>query len=195
MNGKDSIIYIFIIIVLIIALGVVYFLGFVKNQDKIAKINSEKANLTNKLIELESGSISFYSSNLSDSNNSSESSISLHLGKYVGKAMDDDIDLSQTVFGGADDFSIILKDNNMCNVYEGYGNSNLGVYKIENNKLICNTIIQKGEEGGIAYKESNTIFEYEIVDSNTIKLVNIYGDNSNTDNYARKIGRTFTFSN
>ena len=60
---------------------------------------------------------------------------------------------------------------------------------------VLDTIIQKGEEGGIVYKEANTIFEYEIVDGNTIKLVNIYGENSNTDDYARKIGRIFTLSN
>ena len=193
MDRTDSIVYIFTIIILIIALGVIYFLGFVKNQNKITQINSEKANLTNKLIELESSSISFHANN--SKNSSQANTISLDLGRYVGNKMDDDVNLSETVFGGADDFIIILTENNMCNVYEGYGNSNLGVYKIENNKLICNTIIQKGEEGGIVYKEANTIFEYEIVDGNTIKLVNIYGENSNTDDYARKIGRIFTLSN
>ena len=37
----ETIIYIFIIILLIIALGIIYYLGFIKNKEEIAKLQNE----------------------------------------------------------------------------------------------------------------------------------------------------------
>ena len=93
------------------------------------------------------------------------------------------------------DVGVTITDNNLCSVYEGYGSSFLGTYSIENNTMICNTIIVRGEEGEITYSEGNIIFEFEIIDKNEIKLVNII-NNSNRilDNEALKAGKTYKLS-
>ena len=76
-----------------------------------------------------------------------------------------------------DDVGVTIAANNLCSVYEGYGCSRLGTYYIEDNKMICNTIIGRGEEGGIAYFEGNIIFEFEII-GNNVKAGPIYDEES-----------------
>ncbi|MGN1271392.1 MAG: hypothetical protein ACI4UX_05470 [Clostridia bacterium] len=49
----ETIIYIFIIILLIIALGIIYYLGFIKNKEEIAKLQNEEIELKEKIQKLE----------------------------------------------------------------------------------------------------------------------------------------------
>ena len=200
--GLGTTVCVFIIILLIVALGVVYYLGFIESKNDLYNLKAEKITLETKISELEN-KISLLQTNNEEKSTSSqisensknETAISLPLGKFIGTGMKDDVNLEETVYGGADNFAVILKKNNMCEIDNGYGFCSLGVYKIENDKLICNTIIERGEEGPLTYKETNTIYEYSIIDKNTIKLVNLSGEKSDPDIYSRKIGRIFKLSN
>lgn len=164
-----TLVCVFIIIVLIISLGLVYYLGFIKNE----KPSSIPEN-NNEII------------------GTNQTPVTLSVGSYIGNPMDDDIDFSETMVGSVDEFEVRLKEDNTCDIYEGVGTTHLGTYKIEGNKLICHTVICRAEEGPLSYFEENAIFEYEIINKTTIKLVKISG--LDLDIYARKIGRTFTLS-
>ena len=96
---------------------------------------------------------------------------------------------------GYGDCGVTLANNNLCSVYEGYGTSHLGTYSIEKNKLICNTLISRGEEGEIAYSEYNIIFEFEIINSQKIKLTKITNNsNKKLDSPGLVEGMTYSFS-
>ena len=111
----------------------------------------------------------------------------LALGKYeVTEHIEDECGISYGEVG------VTLDRNNLCYIYEGYGSGHIGTYLIENNKLICNTIIIRGEEGGLAYFEQNIIFEFEIISKDEIKLVNVLKDSKASYNdIALKYGMTY----
>ena len=166
----------FVIVVLLIALGCLW-LNYKKlenSQNKVADTTTVAKNNNTPV---------------KTTDNTKQNNITLELGIYVGNTMIDDIDFSQTMCGGADDFMVMLYENNECNVYEGVGTSHLGTYKIENNKLICHTVVGHGEEGASVYWDEDEIFEYDIINKKTIKLTRL---SESTDDYARKIGRIFT---
>ena len=66
---------------------------------------------------------------------------------------------------------VTFAENNLCSIYHGYGSSNIGTYRINENKIICNTVFGRGQEGGLTYHEENVVYEFEILDENTIKLI------------------------
>ncbi|MGM9970436.1 MAG: hypothetical protein ACI35S_08585 [Anaeroplasma sp.] len=76
-----------------------------------------------------------------------------------------------------EDVSITLYEDNVCEIYEGYGNGLTGVYRIDDKKLIANMVLATGEEGALCYSDTNVIFEFEIVNDATIKLINIKDNN------------------
>ena len=49
----STVVCVFIILVLVVALGVVYYLGFVQNNEKIAKLSNEKISLQEQIINLQ----------------------------------------------------------------------------------------------------------------------------------------------
>ena len=62
--------------------------------------------------------------------------------------------------------------------------------------MICNTLIYRGEEGGILYIEGNIIFEFEIIGEDELKLINITNNTDHTfANEALEVGRTYKLSN
>lgn len=93
------------------------------------------------------------------------------------------------------DCGVTLDNNNLCSVYQGFGSSRLGTYSIDGNKLICNTLINRTESGETAYFEANVVYEFEIVDTNKIKLTKII-DNSGKaiDSTGLEEGMTYSFS-
>ena len=72
-----------------------------------------------------------------------------------------------------DECSVTLFENNLCSIYEGYGFCKSGSYYIKDNQLICNTIISLGQEGAFIIGFTNIVFEFDIIDNNTIKLKDI----------------------
>ncbi len=90
---------------------------------------------------------------------------------------------------------VTLDNNNLCSINEGFGSFRLGTYSIDGNKLICTTLINRTESGETAYFEANVIYEFEIVDTNKIKLTKII-DNSGKaiDSIGLEEGMTYSFS-
>ena len=72
-----------------------------------------------------------------------------------------------------DECSVTLFENNLCSIYEGWGFCKSGSYYIKDNQLICNAIISLGQEGAFIIGFTNIIFEFDIIDNNTIKLKDI----------------------
>jgi len=138
--------------------------------------------------------------------NTNKNTENLQLGNYVLN----EVDYSDPTLPNNEGCGVTLKENNECYIYEGYGNGRLGVYHIQDNKVICNTIISKGEEGEISYLENNIIFTFELISGNTLKLINVENNaqnaiskNSNIskegdvlyDTYGLSIGMTYTLKN
>lgn len=91
-----------------------------------------------------------------------------------------------------EDVNITFIENNICSVYQGYGCSFIGTYKIEKDNLICNTVIRRGLEGGLEYSEGNIIFEFVIINEDKIKLSKITNNSKNIyDDTALKAGMIY----
>ena len=94
-----------------------------------------------------------------------------------------EVDYSDPTLPNNEGCGVTLKENNECYIYEGYGSGRIGVYYIQDNKVICNTVIGKCEEGELSYFENNIIFTFEVIDNNTLKLI---GVENNAKNAASK---------
>lgn len=160
----------FLIFLLILAIIAIAVMGFF-----IYKLNNEKTTETAKATELQE-----------KGNTNSETEIKI--GTYT--ADEEHYDDAGINYG---DCGITLAGNNLCSIYEGFGSSHLGTYSIEGNRLICNTLITRGEEGGIAYNEYNIIFEFEIINSRKLKLIKIT-DNSKKNFFSPGLLEEMTYS-
>lgn len=197
---------------LIIAIIVIAIMGifiYKLNNDKTAEIQkstelqSQVSILNGTVSELQ-GKINNISEtiNTSNTNESTEKSVQSNEDITTSKTTDIKIgtyEADEEKFDGAGvsygDCGVTLAKNNLCSVYEGFGNSHLGTYSIEGNKLICNTLVDRGENGGIAYSEYNMIFEFEIINSQKIKLNKIINNSNKSFNSPGLIeGMTYSYS-
>ena len=150
----------FSIITLLVIIGMAYYI-YIENK-QISILESDTTTMKNTLIDLQQKIDTQLASNVS-----TNTITDLTLGTYqITNYVQDD----GPYYG---DVGITITDNNLCSVYIGEGCSYLGTYTIKDNKIICNTLIERGEEGGRSYSEKNIVFEYEIIESDEIKLVNI----------------------
>lgn len=189
MEEKKSIKSISLTVLLILALILIVAMSYY--------IYTQKINTDKKISSLENIAISMQNTinNLQQKINDNKSNITnseniisnLPLGSYqITQHIEDDVGISY------DEVGVTLANNNLCSIYEGYGSSLIGTYSIENNKMICNTIIRRGEEGGLDYSEGNIVFEFKIIDKNEIKLLNIINiSNSTYNDIALKVGMTY----
>lgn len=191
---KISLSTFFLILALIVIIAMAYYIYIEKtNTDKeISTLETNAITMQNTINNLQQKVDNNSNTNDNESNiTDSENLVTeLTLGSYqVTKHIEDAAGVSYAEVG------VTLASNNLCSVYEGFGSSFIGTYSIENNKMICNTIIRRGEEGGIGYDEGNIVFEFEIIDEDEIKLVNVINKTNHTYNdIALKSGMTYKLS-
>lgn len=171
----------FLIITLLVIIGMAYYI-YIKNK-QISILESDTTTMKNTLIDLQQKIDTQLASNVS-----TNTITDLTLGTYqITNYVQDD----GPYYG---DVGITITDNNLCSVYIGEGCSYLGTYTIKDNKIICNTLIERGEEGGRSYSEKNIVFEYEIIESDEIKLVNITPSKLFDNDPVLKYGTTYKLS-
>ena len=194
-NGiRVSLSTVLFIFALIVIIAMAYYIYVEKtNTDKeISTLETNAISMQKTIDELQQKIDTTTNANddVVNTNNSENVVTELKLGTYeVTQDIEDDAGV------GYDDVGVTLASNNLCSVYEGFGSSSIGTYSIENNKLICNTIIGRGENGGIGYSEGNIIFEFEIMSEDEIKLVNVVNkSNRPYNNIALKSGMTYKLS-
>ena len=190
---KISLSTLFLILALIVIIAMAYYIyvGKTNTSNEISTLEANAVAMKNTIDDLQQKIDNASNTINNDSNiaNSENVATELKLGTYQ---ITEHI---ETDSPGYDDVGVTIADNNLCSVYEGYGRSFLGTYSIEDNKMICNTIIGRGEEGGIAYSEGNIIFEFEIIGKDEVKLVNITNKSDHIlNNEALKAGRTYKLS-
>lgn len=191
---KISLSTLFLIVALIVIVAMAYYIYTEKtNTNKeISTLEINAITMRNTINDLQQKVNNNLNTNDNESNvtNSENLVTELKLGSYqVTENIKDDAGV------GYDDVSVTLASNNLCSVYEGFGNSSIGTYSIENNKMICNTIIGRGENGGIGYTEGNIVFEFEIMGEDEIKLVNVVNKSNRPYNdIALKSGMTYKLS-
>ena len=171
----------FLIITLLVIIGMAYYI-YIENK-QISTLESDTTTMKNTLIDLQQKIDTQLASNVS-----TNTITDLTLGTYqITNYVQDD----GPYYG---DVGITITDNNLCSVYIGEGCSYLGTYTIKDNKIICNTLIERGEEGGKSYSEKNIVFEYEIIESDEIKLVNITPSKLFDNDPVLKYGTTYKLS-
>ena len=181
MERKNILSTVLLILALIVIIAMSYYI-YTEKTNTVKEISTLETNvitMQNTINDLQQkvNNNSNTNDNESNINNSENLVTELKLGSYqVTENIEDDAGVSY------DEVGVTLASNNLCSVYEGYGSSHIGTYSIENNKMICNTIICRGEEGGIGYSEGNIIFEFEIIGKDEIKLVNVINNSNNTYN-------------
>lgn len=203
-------------ILLIIAILIIIIMGFF-----IYRIYNDKANLTTQINDVNKQLSNFQdkvtqtndidnntlnTENTTVSSDKSTAITSLSLGKYLLN----EIDTSNPELPSNEGCGVTLKENNVCEIYEGYGNTRIGIYTIENNKLVCNTIIRRGEEGPLSYTENDIIFEFNIINQDKLELNSIENNDKTAvskdsaldkngsniyDSYGLTIGMTYSKSN
>lgn len=180
------------IFALIVIIAMAYYIYVEKtNTDKeISTLETNAISMQKTIDELQQKNDTTTNDEVIDTNNSENVVIELKLGTYeITQNIEDNNRVDY------DDVGVTLASNNLCSVYEGYGTSSIGTYSIENNKLICNTIIGRGQEGGIGYSEGNIIFEFEIMSGDKLKLVNVENKSDRPYNdIALKSGMTYKLS-
>lgn len=171
----------FLIITLLVIIGMAYYI-YIENK-QISTLESDTTTMKNTLIDLQQKIDTQLASNVS-----TNTITDLTLGTYqITNYVQDD----GPYYG---DVGVTITDNNLCSVYIGEGCSYLGTYTIKDNKIICNTLIERGEEGGRSYSEKNIVFEYEIIESDEIKLVNITPSKLFDNDPVLKYGTTYKLS-
>ena len=161
-----------IIAIAIIAVMACYIYMEKKNlSEEVATLNTNATNMQSTIRELQ-GKIN----TISNDNNSTNSfedeennTIDLKLGQYNLN----EVDYSDPTMPNNEGCGVTLKENNECYIYEGYGAGRIGVYYVKDNKVVCNTVIGRYEEGELSYVENNIIFTFEVINSNTLKLIDI----------------------
>lgn len=171
----------FLIITLLVIIGMAYYI-YIENK-QISTLESDTTTMKDTLIDLQQKIDTQLASNVS-----TNTITDLTLGTYqITNYVQDD----GPYYG---DVGVTITDNNLCSVYIGEGCSYLGTYTIKDNKIICNTLIERGEEGGRSYSEKNIVFEYEIIESDEIKLVNITPSKLFDNDPVLKYGTTYKLS-
>lgn len=171
----------FLIITLLVIIGMAYYI-YIENK-QISTLESDTTTMKDTLIDLQQK----IDTQL-DLNVSKNTITDLTLGTYqITNYVQDD----GPYYGNV---GVTITDNNLCSVYIGEGCSYLGTYTIKDNKIICNTLIERGEEGGRSYSEKNIVFEYEIIESDEIKLVNITPSKLFDNDPVLKYGTTYKLS-
>lgn len=167
-----AVVSVVIIVILIMLFGVVYHIGIVKNNEKIAELeNSYKENienLENKINELSKDKEDDDANNEINSNVDDNSSLNqIKLGKYYIQSsetpLDEGVDTS--------DCNISFLENNKFEAYIGWGHSISGTYSISDNNIIkCLINSFKGELS----PEQNTYAEisFKINDNTEIEVIN-----------------------
>lgn len=205
-----STILLIIAILIIIIMGIFIYKIYTDKENltsQIADVNNQLSNLQEKVEQ--TNTIDNNTSNTENTTVSSDKSTeitSLSLGKYLLN----EVDTSNPELPSNEGCGVTLKENNVCEIYEGYGNTRIGIYTIENNKLVCNTIIRRGEEGPLSYTENDIIFEFNIINQDKLELSRIENnaktavskdsalDKSGSniyDSYGLTIGMTYSKSN
>lgn len=168
---KLSLSTIILLLAILIILGMVYYIGDLKKENNTLSVNA--LNMQNSI------------NNLQQENVINK----LQIGTYQ---ITEHIETEGPSY---DDIGVTFAENNLCSVYEGYGSSFIGTYIVEDNQLTCNTIIRRGEEGGICYAEGNIVFKFDIISNDEIKLLNVLNNSDLTyDSTALKPGMTYKLS-
>ena len=95
-----------------------------------------------------------------------------------------------------DDVGVTLSNNNLCYIYEGFGGYDIGVYSVLGNRIVCNTLFQRNEEGTTSYVEQNIIYEFETVGGDSLKLISITNNSKNLyDENGLRPGMIYKFDN
>lgn len=168
-----STILLIIAILIIIIMGIFIYKIYTDKENltsQITDVNNQLSNLQEKVEQ--TNTIDNNTSNTENTTVSSDKSTeitSLSLGKYLLN----EVDTSNPELPSNEGCGVTLKENNVCEIYEGYGNTRIGIYTIENNKLVCNTIIRRGEEGPLSYTENDIIFEFNIINQDKLELSRI----------------------
>lgn len=194
-NGiRVSLSTVLFIIALIVIIVMAYYIYVEKtntdNENSTLEINAISMQKTIDELKQKIDTTTNTTEDVLNTNNSEKLVTELKLGTYeVIQDIEDDSGI------GYNDIGVTLASNNLCSVYEGFGSSSIGTYSIENNKLICNTIIGRGENGGIGYSEGNIVFEFKIMSEDELELVNVANKSNRPYNdIALKSGMTYKLS-
>ena len=189
---KISLSTFFLILAIIVIVVMGFFMYKLYNEksiatQEIADLNTEVSNLQSTVNDFQQriDNISNTTSSEEVTNNTpnQSSSIKLQLGEYTINGMEVTPDPDK--YGIS---SITLEGNNNFSVDMPLGNSYIGTYKIQDNKLICTATKETNVEGGnSATKNANITFEFEIISSNELKF-------SNVDNKDLKLTIGMTYS-
>lgn len=108
--------------------------------------------------------------------------INLKLGNYtVNEIKEDEAGVPNEECG------VKLKENNEFEVYMGWGAWHSGKYEINDNKLICKSILVQYEPGPTT-KDTDVIFTFDILDTNKLKLESIKVNDTINDKLIYKEG-------
>lgn len=176
---------ILIIIILVIALGVLYYFGFVKNNEEITKLNSQINNIQVQMEKLNSQinniEIQTPTENITGDKNTNEGSSEIisenntqtskiQIGKKYEFEIPAKYDTKGNLLEAGSGGSIIFNDDNTVKseawAIPGGGDGYTGTYKIEDNKI---TVVLLHMDDGSDYPVENNIFIYTIIDNTQIK--------------------------
>lgn len=152
----STVVFLFIILILMIALGVTYYLGFIKDKSDIKGeiLNNNK------------------NGKIKEESNKKEETYSINMGTY---ALDKEYAKTLEEFVTYDS-KIEFYGDNSCSIYEGeyvyegdkYNNIYKGTYYIDNDVVTCNM-------------KNSLSFEFKIIDKNIIELCNTSVKTNNGD--------------
>lgn len=156
----STVIYIFIIVALIIALGITYYFGLV--TDKKENIEDEKVTNTTENIATENETDK---ENIVENNKNNSNNVEVSLGEYYVKG----IEVTPENNGVE---SIKLEENNKVEVDLPLGTSYSGKYEIVDNVVICNISKEINYEGGSNGKTTNReeTLKFKIINNKQLKF-------------------------
>ena len=166
----STVVYLFIIFALVIALGVVYYFGFVVD---------EKEKIDNNKVENEVSSVQkpvedeTTENKVEQEKDNKNNESNVKLGKFIVNGI-----VVQPESDGI--ISISIEEDNQFTAETSYTSTYIGKYEINGDKLICTSLKEGNGESGtgeIKYKESNIVFEFEIIKEDKLKFVNVSDKN------------------
>lgn len=111
-----------------------------------------------------------------NNNKEEKENLSLKLGDYtVNEVSEDEAGVSNYECG------VEIKSNNEFEIYMGWGAWHSGKYEIDNNKLICKSILFNWESGSAGSRETDVVFTFDIIETNKLQLSNIQINDEDSD--------------
>ena len=183
-NKKGSLATIFLVIaiILIVVMGALLYMQKTEADRQIAELENNASKMQEKIDSISNiikdDTTSSEDKSTNENKDTEKDTVNdVKLGEYDLN----EVDYSDPTMPNNEGCGVTLKENNECYIYEGYGSGRIGVYHVQDNKVICNTVMGKCEEGELSYFENNIIFTFEVIDNDTLKLINVENNAKNAE--------------